>query len=225
MRQAGFADVREFVNYVLSNVDAVYAGRENTYSFVTRGERHDGRVLAELGVVEERGSYRITTAHAIRADFFKKKGTPLWERAQSSRSTEGTPRAISGQSGERLNFTKDSDSVKPYLQNKATSARGGIRQLDDGRYIVGLFKNRDASTVLHETGHFFLENLREAAGLETAPQWVKDSWAALQKEYGFDSGVRGEAWTRAHERFAREFEAYAREGVAPSPELAGAFIL
>ncbi|MCL2124083.1 MAG: hypothetical protein FWH34_08310, partial [Desulfovibrionaceae bacterium] len=108
-------------------------------------------------------------------------------------------------------------------QKKKSAPRGGIRRLDDGRYIVGLFKNRDASTVLHETGHFFLENLREAAGLETAPQWVKDSWAALQREYGFDSGVRGEAWTRAHERFAREFEAYAREGVAPSPELAGAF--
>jgi len=80
--------------------------------------------------------------------------------------------------------------------------RGGIRQLDDGRYIVGLFRNRDASTVIHETGHFFLENLREAAGLETAPKWVKDSWAALQKEYGFDGMPQGEAWRAAQERFA-----------------------
>jgi len=108
-------------------------------------------------------------------------------------------------------------------QQKAKTPRGAIRQLDDGRYIVGLFKNRDASTVIHESGHFFLENLREAAGLETAPQWVRDSWATLQKSYGFDDTAQGEAWRGAQERFAREFEAYAREGKAPSPELRGAF--
>ena len=101
--------------------------------------------------------------------------------------------------------------------------RGGIRQLDDGRHIVGLFKNKDASTVIHETGHFFLENLREAAGIETAPQWVQEAWGALQKIYGFDTTVQGEAWRAVHERFASEFEAYAREGKAPSPELKTAF--
>ena len=103
------------------------------------------------------------------------------------------------------------------------SPRGGIRQLDDGRYLVGLFKKADASTPVHEIGHFFLENLREAAELESAPQWVRDSWGKLQKEYGFDHTIQGEAWRPITERFAREFEAWAREGVAPSPELRGVF--
>jgi hypothetical protein len=122
-----------------------------------------------------------------------------------------------------LSGVKDSEG-NPYLrQGKQTPPRGGIRQLDDGRYIVALFKKKDASTVIHETGHFFLENLREAAALESAPAWVKDAWGTLQKQYGFDGTAKGEAWRAVHERFAREFEAYTREGVAPSPELAGAF--
>jgi hypothetical protein len=109
-------------------------------------------------------------------------------------------------------------------QRKRRDARGAIRRMDDGRYIVGLFKNRDASTVLHETGHFFLENLREAAGLDTAPQWVKESWASLQKIYGFEGFPSDpKIWTDIQERFAREFEAYIREGKAPSHELRTAF--
>jgi hypothetical protein len=110
------------------------------------------------------------------------------------------------------------------MQGKAP--RGAIRRLDDGRQIVGLFRDKDASTVIHEVGHFFLKNLREAALLEGSPQWVKDSWAKLQKAYGFDGSkhwAQSETRRAIHERFAREFEAYAREGVAPSPELAGAF--
>lgn len=101
--------------------------------------------------------------------------------------------------------------------------RGAIRQMDDGRWLVGLFRNKNASTVIHETGHFFLENLREAAGLENAPDWVKESWAALQSVYGFEGFPDGQAWVDVQERFAREFEAYTREGKAPANELQAAF--
>ena len=113
------------------------------------------------------------------------------------------------------------DMLKTYYQESADSGpRGGIRKLDDGRSIVGLFKDKDISTVLHEGGHFFLENLREASRLETAPEWVRESWQTVQREYGFteDSIPR-----EAPERFARDFEAYLREGKAPSPKLETAF--
>jgi hypothetical protein len=88
---------------------------------------------------------------------------------------------------------------------------------------VGLFRNRDASTIIHETGHFFLENFREAADLGSSPQWVGESWAALQKAYGFEGHPTGKEWTRVQERFATDFEAYLREGKAPSHELRPVF--
>ncbi|MBE6441465.1 MAG: hypothetical protein E7022_03915 [Desulfovibrio desulfuricans] len=106
-------------------------------------------------------------------------------------------------------------------------ARGAMSRLPDGRAVVGLFKSRNASTVLHETAHFWLEELREAAQLDTAPDWVRDVWGKLQKAYGFEGALNGLSdvarWTEVQERFAREFEAYARDGKAPSWELQSAF--
>jgi hypothetical protein len=91
---------------------------------------------------------------------------------------------------------------------------------------VGLFRNRDASTIIHETGHFFLENLREAAGMESSPDWVKRSWANLQNSYGFTGfPTEPRQWTAIHERFARDFESYALEGKAPLRELRDTFDL
>lgn len=116
-----------------------------------------------------------------------------------------------------------------HYSRAAGTARGGMRKMADGRYVVGLFKRADASTILHETAHFWLEELREAARLETAPEWVHDAWAKLQTAYAFEGFLDGKnaegvaAWTGVQERFAREFEAYAREGKAPAWELQSAF--
>lgn len=116
-----------------------------------------------------------------------------------------------------------------HYSGAAGTARGGMRKMANGQYVVGLFRKADASTILHETAHFWLEELREAAGLETAPEWVHDAWAKLQTAYGFEGFPDGNnaegvsAWTGVQERFAREFEAYAREGKAPSWELQSAF--
>ncbi|MDR1125463.1 MAG: hypothetical protein LBM64_05300, partial [Deltaproteobacteria bacterium] len=99
-------------------------------------------------------------------------------------------------------------------------ARGAI-DLSSPQALITLFAGRkNLSTVLHEGSHFFLNNLAEAAQLENAPQWVKEAWAKLQKRYGFEGYSVPKA---AHEDFARQGEAYFREGKAPSRELETAF--
>ena len=123
-------------------------------------------------------------------------------------------------------ITPDTDGVNLHIfESRATGrAQGAIRPLEDGRYVVGLFKSKNASTVLHETAHFWLEELRRAAGLETAPEWVREAWARLEQAYGFEgAALTPEKWREVQERFAREFEAYARDGKAPSWELQTAF--
>ncbi|MBQ9406059.1 MAG: hypothetical protein IJU37_04875, partial [Desulfovibrio sp.] len=114
-----------------------------------------------------------------------------------------------------------------YQSGKASTARGAYTRLPDGKRLVALFEQADASTVLHETGHFFLDELGEASKLETAPQWVRDATATIEREYNaqgfFDGTLDDAARTAAHERFARDFEAYLREGRAPSRELRTAF--
>jgi hypothetical protein len=141
-RRAGFADARRFIDYVLSNVDAVYAGRGKTFSFVSRGRTKDGRVFAELEVVEDNGRYRITTAHPIRSDFYG-KSTPLWERAQTSHSGEGTPSAISGHNGERLNLTRDAANVKASLN---APINRGYTTFGPDQYKIVLGENANLST-------------------------------------------------------------------------------
>lgn len=116
---------------------------------------------------------------------------------------------------ERAKYEPNNPST--YYQN----IRGQIESTADGKWLISVFKGKkNLSTVIHETGHFFLENLRDAAALETAPDWVKNDWAAIKSELGIkDTLIPREA----HEKFARAFEAYAREGKAPRPELQSAF--
>ena len=50
---------------------------------------------------------------------------------------------------------------------------------------------------------------------------LPEEWGALSKAFGIEDGKP--ISIDAHERFARSFEAYLRDGNAPTPELRGAF--
>lgn len=117
---------------------------------------------------------------------------------------------------ERAKYEPNNPST--YYQN----IRGQIEPTANGKWLISVFKGKkNLSTIIHETGHFFLENLRDAAVLETTPDWVKNDWAAIKDELGIKDD--GFIEREAHEKFARQFEAYAREGKAPRPELQSAF--
>lgn len=97
--------------------------------------------------------------------------------------------------------------------------RGSIT-LREGRNLIRLFKDADASTFLHETGHQWLEEMTKDAQHPDAPSGLKDDLQAVRdflKNKG-DPFTRGE-----HEKFARTFERYLREGTAPSKGLARVF--
>ena len=100
------------------------------------------------------------------------------------------------------------------------SPRGSITPVDEG-YLIRLYDKADLSTMLHETGHFFLLEMEQdiRAGIADAST-IKDL-AAIRRWLG----AQGDApLTRAqHEAFARGFERYLREGKAPSRELESIF--
>jgi len=93
--------------------------------------------------------------------------------------------------------------------------------------VIYLFENANLSTMLHESGHFFLELLHGLASEPGATQEIKDDWATTLKWFG----VSAEAWQGMtleqkrphHEKWARGFEAYLFTGKAPSLRLQGAF--
>lgn len=115
----------------------------------------------------------------------------------------------------------NSASTNILHQSETGTAKGRIRFGADRQFYIDLFKTADLSTFLHESGHLFLEVLGDVASAEGVPQQIKDDYAAVLKWMGVES--RDQITTEQHEQFARGFEAYLRDGKAPSAALRSAF--
>jgi hypothetical protein len=109
-----------------------------------------------------------------------------------------------------------------YLQEKQSIKRGSYIKTKDNLNIISLFKDRDLSTVLHESGHFFLETFKAMAEAGDAPEQIMQDWKELSSWLEIKDGTIS---VDSHEGFARGFEAYIMEGKAPSEGLARAFDL
>lgn len=95
-------------------------------------------------------------------------------------------------------------SKEPLLQEK----KGATEFLNDGKAIVYLFKNADASTFMHEFVHT-LEPYLKAEDRGILDKWLDDA--------GFD-GTR-----ERKEALARAFEDFHYSNEAPTPEIKGVF--
>lgn len=101
------------------------------------------------------------------------------------------------------------------------TARGKVRIAEGRKPLITLMKDANASTFMHESGHVWLEELQRDAFHPEAPDVVKADAETVREWLGVKDP--DEIKTRHHEKFARGFEQYLREGVAPTPQLAGAF--
>jgi hypothetical protein len=121
------------------------------------------------------------------------------------------------------------------LFQKAPEARGSILFGKDRKFSIELYANADLSTVLHESGHFFLEVFADVAnevarvpvGERTeAQQQILGDMAALEAWFGDEErapAAGSQFTTQQHEKFARAFEGYLFEGKAPTDELRSIF--
>jgi len=100
--------------------------------------------------------------------------------------------------------------------------RGYIR-FDKGipSFEVGLLKDADSSTFLHESGHYYLEVMGRLSEPEEVPKTLKADYQTILNWLGAES--REKITVEQNEKFARGFEAYLFEGNAPSQELRGVF--
>lgn len=112
------------------------------------------------------------------------------------------------------------EDVSPISEREfEQTARGKIMIAEGRRPIIRLMKDANASTFVHESGHQFLEELMKDANHPEAPLGLRDDAQTVRDWLGVKDDIK----TRHHEKFARGFEQYMREGVAPSPELASVF--
>jgi len=113
------------------------------------------------------------------------------------------------------------------LKQDTSTTPKGYTELPAGRALqstIKVFLNRsaDVSTVIHESGHAFLEQLFDLAARADAPQRTKDTAAAALQALGVES--RNQVKREQHEKFARAFEKYVFEGQAPSSALKQVFV-
>jgi hypothetical protein len=112
---------------------------------------------------------------------------------------------------DRINAMLKERASRPDLEGptQIEIRKGATQFLDDGRAILHLFETADVSTLVHELAHMLRRQL-SPSDLAVAEKWLKVA--------------PGGEWKRAQEeKFARGFEAYLMEGVAPSSGLRAVF--
>lgn len=114
-----------------------------------------------------------------------------------------------------------------YKQQDTTIDKGMFSMAEDGSYIITFFKGADASTVIHETGHYFAETMINEALADPSNARLNADAKKLMEYAGIDADTWAsgdvEAKRAAHEKLAEAFETYIMEGKAPSVGLRGAF--
>ncbi|MCG7985078.1 MAG: zeta toxin family protein [Candidatus Thiodiazotropha lotti] len=151
------------------------------------------------------------------------------------------PRSIHGSGGGRNTQTKS--RKEKGTKNLKDESRGNAYFVGF-QSIIKLTEHSNLSTFLHEAGHLFLETEAKLSDLYGSPgeqqalfKWLGiesfDDLDVTQYEDQEDSGLSDTEWKahrsrqdkaiQAHEQFARGFEAYLREGKAPSIELRNIF--
>jgi len=120
--------------------------------------------------------------------------------------------------------TFDPNDARILNQDYADGPRGRIR-FERTRTVIELFQSRNLSTLTHELGHQWLEDLRVDAESPDAPDQIKADWQTVQDWFAANGHplTDGVIPVEAHELFARGIERYIMEGKSPSSALTRVF--
>jgi len=103
-----------------------------------------------------------------------------------------------------------------FFQKKDLGPRAAVT-FKKNETLIELFKTANKSSLLHETGHIFLQEMENMVADGTAPEDMVQDLNALKEFAGGTLDVEG------IERIVTGFETYLMEGKAPSVELQSAF--
>lgn len=141
-----------------------------------------------------------------------------WIKSNSARAMQTAPATqkglLSGRSMSDIIAVLDENVNKPMAQGEQNPR--GAYQRNNQESIIYLFENADASTVIHELGHFFLDDMRRFSDNETTK-------AQLDAIYEYVGSTDGKLTEEQHEYFANSFEVYLLDGRAPNTLLGKVF--
>lgn len=217
--------VSNFVNKIMSTIDTAYEQGKITeqralalYDELENIQRNDDGKYSSV--------YQIYNSRQDLVDIIKELGFDAISTTEDGNLTYG----VFGQ--ENVKAVNNQGTFNPndpniYNQSPEGTPKGTFSPQADGSFVIYMFKSADASTVIHETGHYFFEIFMQESGLDTASDKLK----ADRKAFLEYVGMTEEQWAAAdfegrraaHERIATAFEQYLLEGKAPSRGLRGVF--
>ena len=112
------------------------------------------------------------------------------------------------------------DAIRKELNQGENNPRGATRIYPE-TYLIKLFDGANLSTLLHETGHVFFEEMSAVVESGVADQAMVDDFTKLRQWLGAADGAT--LTTEQREQAARGFEVYLMEGKAPTAELDSVF--
>lgn len=204
---------------VLNVISAVVNGQISRYSEIKKTVtlEHNGyEAVLSLDEDGNQKTWLLTGWHKNKPD------TPGVVSTQSG-ATQTRPTFSRSDLGAGLSNYSIAHSGEFFQTQK--SPQGSI-QFRDGKTVINLFQKANKSTLFHELGHLFLTDYMTVASMENAPKAVKRDWQGLKSWLKIDgeyNSLTDEEKIRVQEQFARGFEAYLREGKAPSTKLQRAF--
>ena len=199
-----------------------------------------------INIDEDKYNVRLTVREDQYGNFF-------WDAQIKEEPQRATPATNPGDTGltsemseDGLSITQTSENVNNTLYQGREDPKGVYMKNLDYNGIIYLFERADASTFMHETAHFFKEELkrfdtaRSREMLKKVDEWENSQFGQrynIKEENGnyavtdklgmvvydnFDSAERAREYGKS-EIFARGFEQYLRDGQAPNNYLKQAF--
>lgn len=172
---------------------------------------------------------------SAKADGYEKPATVETNLAGGANAVENPSPLAQGQYNDRAPTPQEIAEALLYLNNNSFSQASKGDFYPDLK-LIARWKSADRSTLLHETGHMFLEARMQAyadmlkrGGPKTEGE--KHFAENMQKVLKFVGVKSPEQWQsmstdqkrKGHEKFARSFEAWLMLGKAPSENLQGVF--
>lgn len=111
-----------------------------------------------------------------------------------------------------------------FQQGQQGAIRGWTQRLREGTkriFKVVLSEHANLSTFVHESGHVFLELMGDLAERPDAPDALRQDWKMTLDWLGAKD--RKAIETQHHEKWARSFEQYLKDGKSPSATLVRVF--
>ena len=221
---------------LLDNAVGGYVNGDRTVMFTPRGDGQFIEVAVKVGRSERRASkgkngMRVSLVSAYVVDENTMRSQLINKKKQTLHP--GTDADLPSDNDDYQWVTSPSASQDTLSQKEGALSSGDYLP---SLKIIARWKNANRSTLLHETAHLFLDMRMNALAdllasgqpLSFAQQQFVNSMQDVMAFIGVKSVEQWQSMTvdqqrKAHEKFARSFEAYVMEGKAPTGRLQEAF--